>query len=53
MADKNFELAVELRGRSFARNLDTYKMLTRLKPPKSAFDDSGKGVVSIFILTYH
>ncbi|XP_037082666.1 ATP-dependent 6-phosphofructokinase-like [Pollicipes pollicipes] len=34
MADKNWELAVELRGRSFARNLETYKMLTRLKPPK-------------------
>lgn len=34
MAEKQFELAVELRGRSFARNLETYKMLTRLKPPK-------------------
>lgn len=36
MAEKQFELAVELRGRSFARNLETYKMLTRLKPPKEA-----------------
>lgn len=35
MAEKQFELAVELRGRSFARNLETYKMLTRLKPPKA------------------
>lgn len=34
MEEKQFELAVELRGRSFARNLETYKMLTRLKPPK-------------------
>uniref|UniRef100_U5EUA4 ATP-dependent 6-phosphofructokinase n=1 Tax=Corethrella appendiculata TaxID=1370023 RepID=U5EUA4_9DIPT len=34
MADKNWELAVKLRGRSFERNLETYKMLTRLKPPK-------------------
>ncbi|XP_043200868.1 ATP-dependent 6-phosphofructokinase-like isoform X1 [Amphibalanus amphitrite] len=34
MEDKNWQLAVELRGRSFARNLETYKMLTRLKPPK-------------------
>ncbi|XP_053620716.1 ATP-dependent 6-phosphofructokinase isoform X3 [Plodia interpunctella] len=42
MADKNWELAVQLRGRSFARNLETYKMLTRLKPPKEAFDASGK-----------
>ncbi|XP_057365855.1 ATP-dependent 6-phosphofructokinase-like isoform X4 [Daphnia carinata] len=34
MADKQWELAVQLRGRSFARNVETYKMLTRLKPPK-------------------
>ncbi|XP_063548528.1 ATP-dependent 6-phosphofructokinase isoform X1 [Cydia strobilella] len=42
MADKNWDLAVQLRGRSFARNLETYKMLTRLKPPKEAFDADGK-----------
>lgn len=46
MAEKKWELAVQLRGRSFARNLETYKMLTRLKPPKNAFDESGKGIVS-------
>ncbi|XP_059484289.1 ATP-dependent 6-phosphofructokinase isoform X2 [Neocloeon triangulifer] len=46
MADKDWELAVQLRGRSFARNLDTYKMLTRLKPPKSAFDESGHGIAA-------
>ncbi|XP_046469363.1 ATP-dependent 6-phosphofructokinase isoform X1 [Neodiprion pinetum] len=33
MAEKNWELAVQLRGKGFARNLDTYKMLTRLKAP--------------------
>ncbi|XP_055707472.1 ATP-dependent 6-phosphofructokinase isoform X2 [Phlebotomus papatasi] len=44
MAEKKWALAVELRGRSFARNLETYKMLTRLKPPKDAFDASGKGI---------
>lgn len=48
MADRNWELAVQLRGRSFARNLETYKMLTRLKPPKSAFDEAGHGIVRIF-----
>lgn len=32
--------------RSFARNLETYKMLTRLKPPRSAFDEMGRGLVS-------
>ncbi|KAI8438523.1 hypothetical protein MSG28_011000 [Choristoneura fumiferana] len=42
MADKNWDLAVQLRGRSFARNLETYKMLTRLKPPKGAFDAEGR-----------
>nr|XP_018898104.1 PREDICTED: ATP-dependent 6-phosphofructokinase isoform X3 [Bemisia tabaci] len=44
MADKQWDLAVKLRGRSFARNLETYKMLTRLKPPRSAFDESGRGL---------
>eukprot|EP00090_Calanus_glacialis_P039893 TRINITY_DN6947_c0_g1_i3.p1 TRINITY_DN6947_c0_g1~~TRINITY_DN6947_c0_g1_i3.p1 ORF type:complete len:785 (-),score=277.64 TRINITY_DN6947_c0_g1_i3:304-2658(-) len=33
MNEKNWELAVQLRGKSFQRNLDTYRMLTRLKPP--------------------
>lgn len=46
MAEKNWDLAVQLRGRSFARNLETYKMLTRLKPPKESFDSEGKPVVS-------
>ena len=46
MADKNWELAVKLRGRSFERNLVTYKMLTRLKPPKESFDATGKPIVS-------
>lgn len=35
MSEKKWDLAVELRGKSFARNLETYKMLTRLKPPQS------------------
>ncbi|XP_014208439.1 ATP-dependent 6-phosphofructokinase isoform X1 [Copidosoma floridanum] len=33
MADKNWDLAVQLRGKGFVRNLETYKMLTRLKAP--------------------
>lgn len=49
MAEKQWELAVQLRGRSFARNLETYKMLTRLKPPKESFDAEGKPVVSILL----
>lgn len=47
MADKNWELAVELRGKSFKRNLETYKLLTRLKPPKAAFDEPAHGKVCI------
>ncbi|XP_076262866.1 ATP-dependent 6-phosphofructokinase isoform X2 [Rhynchophorus ferrugineus] len=43
MADKEWEKAVQLRGKSFMRNLETYKLLTRLKPPKSAFDEQGHG----------
>lgn len=53
MADKNWELAVELRGKSFKRNLETYKLLTRLKPPKDAFDESGHGKVGLFFVCMH
>lgn len=53
MADKQWELAVQLRGRSFARNLETYKMLTRLKPPKSAFDETGKGLEGYTMAVMH
>ncbi|XP_077517814.1 ATP-dependent 6-phosphofructokinase isoform X2 [Amblyomma americanum] len=38
MASKEWQKAVQLRGRSFERNVQTYRMLTRLKPPKSAQD---------------
>ncbi|XP_049946418.1 ATP-dependent 6-phosphofructokinase-like [Schistocerca serialis cubense] len=35
MGQKEWDEAVRLRGRNFARNLDMYKKLTRLKPPAS------------------
>lgn len=35
MAAKDWALAVKLRGRSFERNLSTYKLLTRIRPPKA------------------
>ncbi|XP_032684113.1 ATP-dependent 6-phosphofructokinase isoform X3 [Odontomachus brunneus] len=38
MADKNWDLAVQLRGKGFERNLETYKMLTRLKAPVESSD---------------
>lgn len=53
MAEKKFDLAVELRGRSFQRNLETYKMLTRLKPPKDAFDAHGKGKEGYTLAVMH
>jgi 6-phosphofructokinase 1 len=53
MAEKKFDVAVELRGRSFARNLETYKMLTRLKPPKGAFDADGHGVEGFTLAIMH
>ena len=31
MEAKNWELAVQLRGKSFQRNLETYRMLTRCR----------------------
>jgi 6-phosphofructokinase 1 len=34
MDSKDFELAVKLRGRSFQRNLLTYRLLTKLKTPQ-------------------
>ncbi|CAL8138130.1 unnamed protein product [Orchesella dallaii] len=53
MAEKQWELAVQLRGRSFTRNLETFKMLTRLKPPKSAFDADGHGVGGYTLAVVH
>lgn len=34
MAERKWDEAVKLRGRSFVRNLETYKMLTRIRPPR-------------------
>ncbi|XP_966779.1 ATP-dependent 6-phosphofructokinase isoform X3 [Tribolium castaneum] len=53
MADKKFDLAVELRGKSFMRNLETYKLLTRLKPPKDAFDEQGHGREGFTVAVMH
>lgn len=32
MSQRNWKLAVELRGKYFVKNLATYKMMTKLKP---------------------
>merc|ERR1719228_1741285 len=41
MEAKNWELAVQLRGKSFQRNLETYRMLTRVRPPADKGEKTG------------
>nr|AAA62385.1 phosphofructokinase [Drosophila melanogaster] len=53
MAEKRWADAVNVRGRSFERNLETYKMLTRLKPPKENFDADGKGIEGYRLAVMH
>ena len=36
MNEKNWDLAVMLRGRSFQRNLSIYKMLTKVRQPEKS-----------------
>ena len=36
MNEKNWDLAVMLRGRSFQRNLNIYKMLTKIRQPEKS-----------------
>lgn len=48
MKDRNWDDAVQMRGRSFARNLETYKMLTRLRPPKVI--EGGKGGFNLGVM---
>jgi len=47
MQEHSWEQAVQMRGRSFARNLETYKMLTRLKPPTPV---EGKGGFNLGVM---
>ncbi|SPP74455.1 blast:6-phosphofructokinase [Drosophila guanche] len=53
MKERRWADAVKLRGRSFERNLETYKMLTRLKPPKECFDADGKGIEGYRLAVMH
>ncbi|KAL7735279.1 hypothetical protein ACLKA6_017984 [Drosophila palustris] len=53
MSEKRWADAVKLRGRSFERNLETYKMLTRLKPPKECFDEQGKPIEGFRLAVMH
>lgn len=42
MDEGNFEEAVRLRGKSFANNLTTYRVLSKLKPPHKSGDPVSK-----------
>lgn len=53
MKQKQWEQACDLRGRSFTGNLHAYKMLTRLQPPKGAFDERGKGTGGYTLAIMH
>ena len=41
MAEKNWELAIQLRGKSFCSNLQTFRLLSRLKPPSDTARAAG------------
>ncbi len=43
METHNWELAVKLRGRSFQRNLDTYRLLAKLHIPQMETDSLSGG----------
>ena len=46
MADKNWDLAVQLRGRSFMRNLETFRMLSK-HLPKNLEESNGRNLAVI------
>ncbi|XP_029167853.1 ATP-dependent 6-phosphofructokinase isoform X4 [Nylanderia fulva] len=50
MAKKNWDLAVQLRGKGFERNLETYKMLTRLKAPDLDHDALNKDHYTVGVM---
>ncbi|KRX20493.1 6-phosphofructokinase [Trichinella nelsoni] len=50
MEEKNWDLAVRLRGRSFQRNLETYKLLAKLRPPTEKGNLSGGHVFTLAVM---
>ncbi|KAH7723923.1 6-phosphofructokinaseliver type-like protein [Aphelenchoides avenae] len=50
MDEKDFELAVKLRGRSFARNLATYRLLTKLQTPQEKDNLSGGRTFNVAVM---
>lgn len=50
MDEKNFSQAVALRGRSFARNVETYRLLSRMRPPVEKDNLSGGRVFNLAVM---
>ncbi|KRX40227.1 6-phosphofructokinase [Trichinella britovi] len=50
MEEKNWDLAVRLRGRSFQRNLETYKLLAKLRPPTEKGNLSGGHIFTLAVM---
>ncbi|KRY39009.1 6-phosphofructokinase [Trichinella spiralis] len=50
MKEKNWELAVKLRGRSFQRNLETYKLLAKLRPLTEKGNLSGGHIFTLAVM---
>ncbi|KRZ03818.1 6-phosphofructokinase [Trichinella zimbabwensis] len=50
MEEKNWDLAVKLRGRSFQRNLETYKLLAKLRPPTEKGNLSGGHIFTLAVM---
>ena len=46
MEEKNWDMAVQLRGRSFMRNLETFRMLSK-NIPKNLLDENGRNLAVI------
>lgn len=53
MLAKDWNLAVKLRGRSFERNLATYKLLTRIRPPRMTSTESDQHRSSYRLAVMH
>lgn len=50
MDNKDWETAVRLRGRSFQRNLDTYRLLTKMHTPKEKVSMTGGHTFNLAIM---
>lgn len=49
MDERDWETAVKLRGRSFQRNLETYRLLTKVQP-KRKFVDPNVPVYNVAVI---